>query len=98
MQRRAASVPIAGRSSYLIDFPGLTSGADTAVVRQGGAGGTGPIILPLQLAQGAGQGLRAAGFFDATSLGAANTDGGVYVEARDETNDAGFRGQVVIHQ
>jgi hypothetical protein len=90
-------VPIAGRSSYLIDFPGLDA-VDSAVVRQGGAGGTGPLILTLQLAQGVGQATRAVGFFDAASLAVANTDGGVYVEARDDANDAGFRGQVVIHQ
>ena len=89
--------PIAGRSSYLIDFPGLDA-VDSAVVRQGGAGATGALILTLQLSQGAGQGTRAVGFFDAASLAIANTDGGVYVEARDEANDAGFRGQVVIHQ
>jgi len=45
-------VPVAGRSSYVVDFPGLTS----ALVRQGGVGGTGPVILTLQLAQGASRG------------------------------------------
>lgn len=69
--------------------------AEMAHIHQGGAAGSGGVIVPLSLTADAG-GLQ--GSFDPATLTAGDTDGGLYVNVH--TTDAGaglIRGQLVKH-
>ncbi len=69
--------------------------ATASHIHQGGAAGTGGVVVPLSLTADAG---GIAGSFTVAALAAGNTDGGLYVNVH--TTDAGdglIRGQLVRH-
>lgn len=93
---RDGGTPIAGRSVYHLEFPGIGD-VRVAQMHQGGPGGTGPVLLPLTLVVPATGWLRAVGTYDAVALASSNTDGGIYLDVEDGQG-AHFRGQLVIHR